>query len=775
MYRIFFSKRTPHLYIIVIATLVLAAAYTFELTAQRLPAKVASTTEPIFSPPGGYFEQDVRLELGVSDPDADVIFTFDGSVPTQANGTVYVHPLHLRTDAPSVTVVRARAVLPDGELGPVVSASYFVGLRATLPVLSLIIDPDDLRGSEGIYTHPIKRRDEWEKPVDATYVDKDRRSGFHIPAGIRIHGGHSRLYEKKALRLYFRQEYGAGRLEYPLFPGSDVQSFKRLVLHNGGQDWSAPNVWNWTLMRNQLADRLALDLGGRATYSQPVLLFLNGEPWGIYYIRERIDRYFLMDHYGIQEADLLDVPENAEQANVLLGDREHWDRLMQFVETHNLADPANYDYVQSQVDLANLVDYYIVQIYAAHRDWPHHNMRQFRLRVAGGRWQWMFWDADHAFAALPGGRVDANLVELLLSYNHPETNGRELLLFRGLLGNPAFRDLFLSRAADLLNTTLAPQSVIGHIDALAAELEPDITYETVRWRSVGNWTTNVQELREFALLRPDIVRQHIIDGFDLEGTAKLIFNPPSSGSGTVAVNGILLQDLPWQGIYFQRVPVCITAVPTPGYRFVGWDPPSLPQMPVIKLMPDGPLTLTPRFKAVDADVPRPGDVIFSDYRMDEDSHIEGGQFELRVMRSGGVDLRGWRVTDNDTKSATDEGSLVFADNPAFARVPRNTTILIVVERAGDDWFPEDDLDVWNRHITLYVGNPNLDVTVDPGFNLGPNDNLVLLAPGPSNVFEDDIGIAFVANGDAVSPASFGVLTDGVLPACITSGEMQIVR
>ena len=49
----------------------------------------------------------------------------------------------------------------------------------------------------------------------------------------------------------------------------------------------------------------------------------------------------------------------------------------------------------------------------------------------------------------------------------------------------------------------------------------------------------------------------------------------------------------------------------------------------------------------------------------------------------------------------------------------------------------------------------LDAGTDPGFNLGPTDNLVLLAPGPTPAFGDDVGIAFVANGTAVTPASFG--------------------
>jgi hypothetical protein len=644
----------------------------------------------------------------------------------------------------------------------VVSASYFVGVPAQLPMISLIVDPSDLWDPErGIYANPYERGDAWERPADVTYVDRDRRSGFHVPVGVRVHGHHSRGFDKKSLRLYFRQEYGVRWLDYPLFAGSEMRSFKRLVLHNGGHDCQNAPRWNAALMRNQLADQLALQLDGYATHSQPALLFINGEPWGIYYIRERIDSRFLASHYGIESADLLESPEHISERDVLTGDRESWDHLLQFVEAQDLADSNNYAYVQSQVDIANFIDYNALQIYAANIDWPLRNVHQFRPRVQGGQWHWMFWDSDHGFGLNPYGvPVDSDFMARVLDTDAPETGGRDTLLLRKLLENPAFSERFLSRVADLLNTTLAPQSVIAHIDALAAELEPDIAYETMRWPRSGHWESNVEELRDFARRRPDIVRQHAVERFNLNGTAQLTFNPPASGSGTIAVNGTVLPVLPWQGVYFQGIPVQVTAAPAPGYRFAGWDPPDLPQSPAITLTLDAAQALTPRFDALGDDAPRPGDVVFAGYQMHEDSHIEGGWFELRVTRPGGVDLRGWRVTDNDTKTATDEGSLIFADSPALAHIPRGTTVRVIVTQAGTDP-PEDDLSTWDRQVVLHTGNPNLNTQTDPGVNLGPNDNLVLLAPGPTDAFGDDRGIAFVAAGTAVTPASFGVLVDGV--------------
>jgi hypothetical protein len=775
MVRSFWQGCKPHLWFIFCAALVPYILYA------KTAFETISSQEPILIPAGGYYEQDVRVRIKTPNSSTSVVFTVDGSIPSHTNGTVYTQPIHLHAATPAVTVIRARAILPDGELGPIANASYYVGVQAELPMLSLIIDPDDLWDpARGLYTNPEEKGIAWERPAHVTYVDKDRRSGFHIPAGVRIHGGGSRSSDKKALRLYFRQEYGASRLEYPLFADSEVRSFKRLVLHNGGQDMPICDPTNtdfcdpmhWTLIRNQLADRLAQQIGGFTTHSQPSLLFVNGEFWGIYQIRERTDRFFLLDQYGIASADFLQQPEMPGR-NVIMGDFEEWDNLMQFVEAGDLADPDNYAYVQSQVDIADFIDYSIIHIYAANADWPRHNIRLFRPHVQGGRWHWLFWDSDSSFGAYPVrpcSYVDLDMIRQVLDFRFHRSGGRDTLLLRKLMENPTFLDQFLRRTADLLNTALASDSVKTHIDTLAAEIEPDIAYETIRWSSLADWKSSLNELYDFAHRRPDFLRQHIIDRLDLSGTATLTFNPPPSGSGYVAVNEELIYDLPWQGIYFQGLPVQIAAVPQPGYRFTGWDPPNLSQTPAITLMVGAEQTIIPHFEKTDANIPRPGDLVFTTHQsreIDKTDSIQQDWFELLVTKSEGVDLRGWRVTDNDTKTATDEGSLFFSDNPAFASVPQGTTILVIVRQADDTSLPPDDLDTRNRRIVLYAGNPNLDIDTDPGFHLGLRDNLVLLAPGLTQALSDDQGIAFASDSPSVTPATFGVLTDGVLSSQMT--------
>jgi hypothetical protein len=174
---------------------------------------------------------------------------------------------------------------------------------------------------------------------------------------------------------------------------------------------------------------------------------------------------------------------------------------------------------------------------------------------------------------------------------------------------------------------------------------------------------------------------------------------------------------------------------------------------------------------VEGDV-RPDDVLINEYWINDNGTpyasldnraIEGDWVELRVRRDG-VDLRGWRLTDNDTLVGTGEGSLILPRLEPLSAVPEGTTILLITSETSANAlsFPEDDLDPSDRRLLFYVGNGTVDRTTDPGFGIGPrDDNLVLLAPGPSPSLDDDIGVDFVAEGRDVTPYSFGVLGDGV--------------
>ena len=735
-----------------ILLLIVIAAGTLLWREQRMSAADDMSLETVFSVPAGAYDRDIQLSLDVPHPDAEIFFTLDGRTPDPETATLYTDPLNLRTVPPQVITVRAQALLPDGNEGAVNSATYFMGLDTHLPLLSIIVDPDDFWDEEqGIYVNHAQRGRDWERPVDLTYVIGDGEAGFQVGAGVRIHGGWTRYFsDKKSLRLYFRDEYGARKLDFPIFGNEGQIAFDHLVLHNSLQDL--------LLFRNQLIDQLTVQMDGYATRSQPTLLFINGRPWGIYTIRERINERWLAEEYGTPAADISDTPNNRgmQSEEQLAVDTVHWENFMDFVLENNLADPANYAYLQTQMDVENFVDYYILQMYAANTDWPHHNVQQFRPRTQGGRWEWTVWDNDFAFDL-----VDRQMVDHVLNVEHPLGERMEILLNK-LLANAEFRNLFITRTADLLNTTLDTPNVMANIEQIVTELEPDITYEKQRWGIDADWNDTVAHMRSFAEQRPDIMRDQFVESLDLAGTGHISFAQAEGEPGWIVVNDTAPQSLPWQGDYFQDSTIRLQAIPPAGYTFSGWDGLSEIEETAsnpLSIMVVGDLSITPRFTPLDRAMPRPGDAAIVAYHANDTGTIEGDWFDIQVQRDNGLDLRGWRITDNDSVTATDEGSLIFKDDPMLADIAEGTIVRVISteSRHNSRQFPEDG---WQDGVLLfYVGNGRIDGSHDPWFNLGQRDNLVLLAPGPTDDLGDDITIDIWSENSAVNPASFSLPPD----------------
>jgi hypothetical protein len=124
--------------------------------------------------------------------------------------------------------------------------------------------------------------------------------------------------------------------------------------------------------------------------------------------------------------------------------------------------------------------------------------------------------------------------------------------------------------------------VISVIDAMEREIAHDLPAQLNRWvilnGSIDAWESNIQVMRDFAVKRPDYLRQHLIDRFGLPGTAELTITHNST-QGSVQINSIELSsktpgiDDPenWTGVYFEGIPIKLSATPKPGYEFAGWE------------------------------------------------------------------------------------------------------------------------------------------------------------------------------------------------------------
>jgi hypothetical protein len=183
-------------------------------------------------------------------------------------------------------------------------------------------------------------------------------------------------------------------------------------------------------------------------------------------------------------------------------------------------------------------------------------------------------------------------------YGHNQE--KQTFLLRRLLESPAFRDQFITRFADLLNSVYLPEKTNARIDQFAGKLRPEMEEHVQRWRfpgSVREWNNNVQALRVFASKRPPQVRRHIMEHFGLKGLATLTIATIGADSTPCAIrlNTINIPVRPnsdWSGIYFRDLNVTAEAIAPAGYHFVQWQGlASTAKNPIaISLLGDGKLT-----------------------------------------------------------------------------------------------------------------------------------------------------------------------------------------
>ena len=640
---------------------------------------------PTSSAPAGFYAAPFALTLQSGESGVSLHYTLDGSEPTLLSPEFRTPiPLTSRESDPDVfslikgtakvnqhtdgwkaplgpvrkaTVVRARALRPGALPGPMLSQTFWVGDSATsrtLPTLSLMTPPSALFDYEtGIYmlgavfdryvqAHPeepltghvpanyTQRGPEWERAGHLEWFDTNGTRVAAEPVLIDIQGQSSRSFRQKSFGLKARgPESPRNTFAFPVFPGltrlgdgnpltefrNPLTEFRNLRLRNFGNDW------DYALMRDDWSHRLAGGLGLNLMSSRFAQVFLDGEYWGILGVREQLDRRYLQAHYGIDDDEviILNGAGGVEEGRV--GDETSWLELLQYCETHSLADPANYAYVAARIDPEDALKYYLSEIYFANADWPQNNLRVWRRRLDtpdatlgpghDGRWRFLLFDVDlganHPWSA---GVSDLTLQAALSPTGRPGSDAPwATAVFRALMTHPAWRQEFICTAADLLNSWYSPTRAAALVDTMRDELKPAMDEHIRRWRgnggSVAAWELRVRSLRDFALQRTGVLRQHVQAELGLPGIARVTLNVSDPAGGHIRVNrlridetlpGIRTPVYPWSGFYFQTVPVTLEAVSAPGWRFDGWSGPAgTSTNPVFVWTPTVTTALTARF------------------------------------------------------------------------------------------------------------------------------------------------------------------------------------
>lgn len=408
--------------------------------------------------------------------EGEIYYTLNGRTPNENSHHYDGTPIAVSEN----TTLRVRALAPGKLWSPVRTYHYlFDAEKYELPLLCISSAPNTVTGHSGIYENWERRSA--EAAINLTLIE-DGQEQFSVDCGLKIHGQGSRALKKKSFQVHFRSEYGTGRLEYKLFEDSPITSYNALVLRSGSEDADR------AFLRDEFLTSLTAETMPEVLYqrNRPVNLFIDGEYYGIYYIRERVTDSFAASHLGGTEEDIDMVKGWSVQEH---GSRDDFMELLKFCRKNDLSIKENYDYVASQICLESFMDYYIARAYTGDRDYP--NIRHVRSRGGDGLWRLVNFDIDWGFGSNPA------CFEAMIGKVSDESSLNTVII-NALLQNAEFKDQMLTRLAWHLRNTYAPERVLAHLDEMAGQIAHDMHYNHERWyNDYADWEEHIQFLRDF--------------------------------------------------------------------------------------------------------------------------------------------------------------------------------------------------------------------------------------------------------------------------------------
>jgi len=484
----------------------------------RSPFFDGYTMAPQISPIGGFYNQPFEVIIIPPSLETEVRYTLDGSEPTPES-TLYTAPLHIE----DTSILRVRAFSEDAMPSPVTSCSYFLNTDHELTVVSIMMDPDDLFDpADGIYVRgynassefPYRGANFWkdiEKPIHIEMYEPDGTLGWDMEAGIKIGGQYSRAMDQKIFNVFFRNIYGHNEMRYPLFGDKDLTRFKAITLRTSGQDAVFSKIRD--IMTTSLLEETGLDYQAH----RQAVLYLNGEYWGIYNIRERANRYMVAHNHEL-DPDKIDLLQG--NWRVRAGSNEEYLALLDFVRNNDLSRNENYAYIQNKMDVTNYIDALIAQVYFAQTD--QGNIRYWREQSEEGKWRWLIYDLDWAF--WPSHLYNNTLASMTSPAGTGVRQSVDTTLTVNLLRNNDFTTELIERFAYHINNTFASERTVDRITILADNIESEMPRQIDRWGgSMEHWRREIEQLKEFARLRPLIVMEHVQKKFQLSDEKMAIF------------------------------------------------------------------------------------------------------------------------------------------------------------------------------------------------------------------------------------------------------------
>lgn len=630
---------------------------------------------PAMDQAAGFYPGSIAVALSTEDSNAVVRYTLDGTLP-DVSSPAYTAPILVS----QTTIIKAVTFSNDPTVLPsfVEFNTYFINESFTLPVVSTAgTDLTDLANGQK------------ELRPFGTFeyfgVDKDRKAT--VTGELNSHGQDSWVNAQRGLDWVSRDEMGEdAAIKEALFPEfTDRDKFQRIIFRAAGDD-NYPGGSGYTgpdgrpqaahlrdAYTQNLAKRGGLNIdtrtGGKA------IIFLNGQYWGVYDLREIPDDHDYTDYnYDQGKFDLQYLKTWGwtwvEYWDVDSSDTyPQWRNLWEYIQENDMADEQNFNFVKSQLDYTSLVDYLLVNSFANASDWLNYNTGWWRGMNPDGdhqKWGYVLWDLDATYAyyinytGIPDTSATSppcNVELITAPWSDPEGH---VTLANKLRENPEFDQYWITRQADLMKSTFSCENMLQYFDEVVASIEPEMPRHIARWGgTVQEWKKNVKQLRYFIERRCAYLPTGMGDCYGVTGPFNSVLRVKPDNAGNIRANTLTYANFPVETPFFANIELKLEATPDSGYVFSHWETVSNnvfdPNSPKTAMYMTGPDSITAVFKQgnVSTQVPVQSTAQVSAYPTLFDANLTV-EFEIPAPRK--VNIRLLDVLGREMKTLQTGGS-----------------------------------------------------------------------------------------------------------------------
>jgi hypothetical protein len=602
---------------------------------------------PTISVPSGIYNASITVNLSnPNGPGSLIRYTLNGDDP-DSNSTLYNgNPIQVFYSG----VLKAKAFSLNELPSTTAVSSYLFGINHVTPILSVVTDQENLYGPNGIFTN---WQFDWEKAAYVEYFDTAQQLIFSQHAGMQVDGGlgGSRSHPQHSFRVELDDPVlGEGPINHLVIPNRPFRTkYSKLYLRNGSN-------YYLTLPYKDAAhlEGMAAETNNYYSAWRPISVYINGAYFGLYELREKFDTEYFeeIENADGDSLDLLSL--SAWQGYLLRAVEGSVDSFYTSYDAFNNLNPLDTGYwndADHYFDMKCYNDYIIAETWAGNVDWPGNNIKIYRSNMSDFRWRFCLIDLEGSLGPFGFSTAYDDHIAYVLG---ADPNNPFINVFLQSIQNPKFKNYFINRYADLMNTSYKYDRLSAVANSFFNQTVIEMPKEYARWGDPNNingqmsaFIDNHQTFLSELSVRTEQVRNHIQNNFSLTSQVDVTLDVYPAGSGKIKISTIIPTTLPWTGVYFNGNPVEITAIPNIGYEFAYWDTNAIFNMIDTNISVVLNISTSTLFKAVFTPSSIFGNIAISELNYNSDSTRNSSNWiEFHNYGNSPLNISGWHFTDS---------------------------------------------------------------------------------------------------------------------------------